>query len=872
MTTQARELAKLVSNAGDLSFIDDVTLKSDSAVLNFGADSDVSLTHVADTALLLNSTRRLQFGDSGTYINQSADGVLNLTSDTEVEINATTVDINANVDISGNLVLGGNITIGDADSDDISFGGELTSHIIPNADNTYDLGSSTKEWRNAYFDGTVTSDAFAGPLTGDVTGNVSGTAATVTTAAQSNITSLGTLTTLTVDNVIVNGTTIGHTSDTDLMTLADGVLTVAGELDAASLDISGNVDIDGVLETDNLTVGGAQGSDGQVLTSTGSGVAWEDASGGAVSAINNATANELVTIGSTTTELDATTLDISGDADIDGTLETDNLTVGGAQGSDGQVLTSTGSGVAWEDAGGGAVSAINNATANELVTIGSTTTELDAETKLVFDGEFLGVAVTPEANWANDANGIQFAGLGGLWGKSNQAASSAVNLTYNVYDHSSTGQAYIVTDEASMYQQDDGNHFFYTAASGSADAAISWSTAKLAIKQTGAVGINITSPDYKLQVNGTGTTMNDGTGACIMVNSLDNSTSMIMLGCAADPNAGGIGYSRSASRMWLTAGGGSENNSSAAFCLNGAGQVGIGKIPETEWDSAWKVLQVGAGAMAATTDYSQMSWSQNGKARGASSNSSWERIETGAATQYVHDAGSHYFKRAASANADVAISWQEQVNIKSNGIFEVIGKDGGETHQFQFHNNGAGDGTSTNCSLSVQGGNTLIQLMAWSSLGCRIGSRGGGWSGTATDVYHTAADATYLVGKSNGTAYLANGSTAVTSDQRLKKNITNMADGQLAKINALTVRNFEWKDARKTGAQTGLIAQEVESVISDAIEETAIAPDDNDTSRDFDGDVKIVKYGDVQMRLLKAVQELSADLDAAKARITTLEG
>jgi hypothetical protein len=799
MTTQARELAKLVSNAGDLSFIDDVTLKSDSAVLNFGADSDVSLTHVADTALLLNSTRRLQFGDSGTYINQSADGVLNLTSDTEVEINATTVDINANVDISGNLVLGGNITIGDADSDDISFGGELTSHIIPNADNTYDLGSSTKEWRNAYFDGTVTSDAFAGPLTGDVTGNVSGTAATVTTAAQSNITSLGTLTTLTVDNVIVNGTTIGHTSDTDLLTLTSGVLTVAGELDA-------------------------------------------------------------------------TTLDISGDADIDGTLETDNLTVGGAQGSDGQVLTSTGSGVAWEDAGGGAVSAINNATANELVTIGSTTTELDAETKLVFDGEFLGVAVTPEANWANDANGIQFAGLGGLWGKSNQAASSAVNLTYNVYDHSSTGQAYIVTDEASMYQQDDGNHFFYTAASGSADAAISWSTAKLAIKQTGAVGINITSPDYKLQVNGTGTTMNDGTGACIMVNSLDNSTSMIMLGCAADPNAGGIGYSRSASRMWLTAGGGSENNSSAAFCLNGAGQVGIGKIPETEWDSAWKVLQVGAGAMAATTDYSQMSWSQNGKARGASSNSSWERIETGAATQYVHDAGSHYFKRAASANADVAISWQEQVNIKSNGIFEVIGKDGGETHQFQFHNNGAGDGTSTNCSLSVQGGNTLIQLMAWSSLGCRIGSRGGGWSGTATDVYHTAADATYLVGKSNGTAYLANGSTAVTSDQRLKKNITNMADGQLAKINALTVRNFEWKDARKTGAQTGLIAQEVESVISDAIEETAIAPDDNDTSRDFDGDVKIVKYGDVQMRLLKAVQELSADLDAAKARITTLEG
>ena len=55
-------------------------------------------------------------------------------------------------------------------------------------------------------------------------------AGTLSEAAQTNITSLGTLTTLTVDNVIVNGTTIGHTSDTDLMTLASGGLTLAGTL------------------------------------------------------------------------------------------------------------------------------------------------------------------------------------------------------------------------------------------------------------------------------------------------------------------------------------------------------------------------------------------------------------------------------------------------------------------------------------------------------------------------------------------------------------------------------------------------------------------------------------------------------------------
>ena len=102
----------------------------------------------------------------------------------------------------------------------------------------------------------------------------------VVDAAQPNVTSLGTLTTLRVDDVVINGTTIGHADDTDLMTVADGVLTVAGEVDAVSLDISGDVDVDGTLETDNLTIGGAQGSDGQVLTSTGSGVGWEDAGGG----------------------------------------------------------------------------------------------------------------------------------------------------------------------------------------------------------------------------------------------------------------------------------------------------------------------------------------------------------------------------------------------------------------------------------------------------------------------------------------------------------------------------------------------------------------------------------------------------------------
>ena len=195
--------------------------------------------------------------------------------------------------------------------------------IRPVADNDIDLGSATYEFKNAWFDGTVTADAFAGPLTGNVTGtadvatvattvtitdnestnednaiiftsggdvdggniglesdgtltynpstgtvtattfvgaltgNASGTAATVTGAAQSAITSLGTLTTLTVDNVIINGTTIGHTSDTDLITVADGVVTIAGEISVTTLDIGGTNVSASAAQLNELVGGGA---------------------------------------------------------------------------------------------------------------------------------------------------------------------------------------------------------------------------------------------------------------------------------------------------------------------------------------------------------------------------------------------------------------------------------------------------------------------------------------------------------------------------------------------------------------------------------------------------------------------------------------
>ena len=226
--------------------------------------------------------------------------------------------------------------------------------LYPGSDNIIDLGKSDNEFKDAFFDGTVTADAFAGPLTGNVTGNVSGTAATVTGAAQSNITSLGTLTTLTVDNVIVNGTTIGHTDDTDLITLADGIATVAGEISVTTLDIGGtNVTstaaelniLDGVTSTatelnilDGVT---ATTAELNVLDGITAVVGELNALDIGSTAVGTAVASKAVILDSNkdytgirnltiTGELDAATLDVSGNVDIDGTLEADGITSEGS--------------------------------------------------------------------------------------------------------------------------------------------------------------------------------------------------------------------------------------------------------------------------------------------------------------------------------------------------------------------------------------------------------------------------------------------------------------------------------------------------------------------------------------------------------------
>ena len=170
--------AEVATEAMRIDSSQDVSLLTDSVVLGFGADKDTTLTHTDGTGLTLNSTNKLTFGDTGTFIHQSSDGVLTIESDTTVDINGA-VDIDAGA-IDG-VTLGTNSAITNAVIDDVAINGK----VITMTGDTSDTAVFT-----AGTDGTlsiVTTDAAAAAaniqITADGTAELAGTTVTLDSAA-----------------------------------------------------------------------------------------------------------------------------------------------------------------------------------------------------------------------------------------------------------------------------------------------------------------------------------------------------------------------------------------------------------------------------------------------------------------------------------------------------------------------------------------------------------------------------------------------------------------------------------------------------------------------------------------------------------------
>jgi hypothetical protein len=99
----------------------------------------------------------------GTSQRRRRRSLLTVTTGAAITGNSTvtgTLGVSSDVSVGGNLTVAGNTTLGDnAAVDLVTFNARVQSHVVPSADNAYDLGSSSLRWANLYaYNGQVSND------------------------------------------------------------------------------------------------------------------------------------------------------------------------------------------------------------------------------------------------------------------------------------------------------------------------------------------------------------------------------------------------------------------------------------------------------------------------------------------------------------------------------------------------------------------------------------------------------------------------------------------------------------------------------------------------------------------------------------------
>ena len=235
----------VTSTAAELNALDGITSTVTELNILDGDNSASTVTIVDADRIILNDNgtmKQVAVSALNSYTSSSiaADDIGTGNAAVTLTTSSGNITIDAAADDSDIIFKG---TDGGADTTFLTIDGSAAGEAIFNAGiviaDAGNIGSASDKDAIAISSGGVVTMNQIPVFSAGI--NVSGgsIAGTLSTAAQANITSLGTLTTLTVDNVITNGTTIGHSDDTDLITLADGIVTVAGEVSLTTLDIGG---------------------------------------------------------------------------------------------------------------------------------------------------------------------------------------------------------------------------------------------------------------------------------------------------------------------------------------------------------------------------------------------------------------------------------------------------------------------------------------------------------------------------------------------------------------------------------------------------------------------------------------------------------
>ena len=918
----------------DMVVGDDIFMSSDGAVLNFGTDSDVNLTHVADTGLLLNSSRQLQFGDSGTYINQSTDGQLDLAGDTKIKHTSPLIEFEHTVSSSTK-----SLTIdpywpvsGDNQYTKLEASDGLALYANNNHIDLWVDSANTRKVRfraqgsDASFDAGSYLDIY--PTSVDAEGD--GTA---------NIKGNGPLNIITADtdNISINS---GHS----LQLYFDNELTAYSEADGnarlmirsgstaalefnssnafafknsntthTTLDSSGNLTVGGYVDAVNFKINGSQGSDGQVLTSTGSGVAWESVSSSSGD-IEGVTAGDGLTGGGASGSV---TLNVVGGDGI--TANADSIAVSSSQTTIQSVLNSSlviGRGTSHAN--------IDFSTDNEIlfdidgtqqikftdgaiIPIGDNDIDLGSDSKEFKDAYFDGTITTDAIDCGGNVSANFF--IGNLSGNATTASSingNSMSMPLTL----STGQDLTLLNTTTG---SPGGSVIFNSDQSSEDATIGKMEAFWNDTRVG--GINFTAGSDTTNKDEGKITFNVARagGAYAKVATIDEGGS---LGLGAEPTGIGLltlaGTNSSADPILAM------KETSAPSATSNYGKIYVKSSDSNLYfmDDSGSETQLnggggGGGSVAGSDTQIQFN---NGGSFGADSKFTWDdttmQISTETSDTVIlrllcnDNDGNHGpvmdFRRDSStpANGDelgrirfigdnstgsqraYAAFFAETVDVTSgaddgrlvftasinNSHVEILGVGatgtGGGRGVFPFSN-----GTTQLGSTSYRWSN--VYATTYHGYDTTSGSLQSGVSESPTVMYNMGSDQLFITTDGGIVTDLRSVST---SDENLKENITANTTG-LSFINQLTPKNFTWKQSyadhnrmKENPERIGWIAQDVEKISSDYVEKIDYKEDDTE----FLGLTDKFR-NDLIAAQINAIKELSAKNDALEARIAALE-
>ena len=275
-------------------------------------DIDLGTSSLEFKDLFLDGTAHIDTLD--VDVNATVAGTLGVTGASTLTGNVTATNdlsVGGNLTVTGNATIAGNLTFGDAATDTVAFSADVASNLLPSVDNTYDLGAAGSEWKDLYIDGTANIDSLVAD-TADINGG-------------------------TIDSAVIGGTTPAAITGTAIT--ATGIMTATGTSVFASLDISGDIDVDGTTNLDVVDIDGAVNMATTalvtgVLTTTAATVFNGGFASNADSTlgtdkkvqfrdsaiyINSSADGQLDIVADTEIQIAATTVDVNGNLDVSGT-------------------------------------------------------------------------------------------------------------------------------------------------------------------------------------------------------------------------------------------------------------------------------------------------------------------------------------------------------------------------------------------------------------------------------------------------------------------------------------------------------------------------------------------------------------------------